>query len=93
MYQELPQYSMVKDRIELTPNINLPAILEQIKQKYSQEKITDIDGVRIDWPDSWVHLRGSNTEPIIRVYAEAKILKLAQAKVKEIKDDILAYIK
>jgi len=93
MYQELPQYSMVKDRIELTPNINLPAILEQIKQKYSQEKITDIDGVRIDWLDSWVHLRGSNTEPIIRVYAEARTLDLAETKVKEIKAIILAYIK
>ncbi|MCX6794628.1 MAG: phosphoglucosamine mutase [Candidatus Falkowbacteria bacterium] len=93
MYQELPQYFMVKDRIELTPDINLPAILEQIKQTYSTEKSTDIDGVKIDWADSWVHLRGSNTEPIIRVYAEAKTLELAQAKVKEIKDNILAYIK
>lgn len=93
MYQELPQYFMVKDRIELTADINLPAILGEIKQKYSQEKITAIDGVKIDWPDSWVHLRGSNTEPIIRVYAEAKTLELAQAKVKEIKDNILAYIK
>lgn len=93
MYQELPQYFMVKDKMELTPNINLPAILEQIKHEYQAEKITDIDGVKIDWPDSWVHLRGSNTEPIIRVYAEAKTLELAQAKVKEIKDNILAYIK
>lgn len=91
--KHFPEYFMVKDRIELTPNINLPAILEQIKQTYSAEKITDIDGVKIDWSDSWVHLRGSNTEPIIRIYAEAKTLELAQAKVKEIKDNILAYIK
>ncbi|MFA5023651.1 MAG: phosphoglucosamine mutase [Patescibacteria group bacterium] len=91
--RELPEYFMVKDKIELTSNINVKEIMEKIRSDYASEKITDIDGLKIDWPDSWVHLRASNTEPIIRVYAEAKTMAQAEAKVKEIKDKILAYIK
>jgi phosphomannomutase len=87
------EYFMVKDKIELTPNLNLPAILNGVKNRHRAEKIIDIDGVKIDWTDSWVHLRASNTEPIIRIYAEAKTSALATAKVKEIKDEIFAYIK
>lgn len=89
----LPKYFMVKDKIELTPGINIKEILEKIKEEYKLEKITDIDGVKIDWADSWVHLRASNTEPIIRLYGEAKTLAGVEVKVKEIKDKILAYIK
>lgn len=89
----LPEYFMVKDRVDLTPSLDLKKILADIKVEYASEKITDIDGVKIDFTDSWVHLRGSNTEPIIRIYAEAKTLALAEEKVKEIKDKILAYIK
>lgn len=89
----LPKYLMVKDRLELTPGLKVLELLDKIKADYQTEKITDIDGVKIDWPDSWVHLRASNTEPIIRIYAEAKTLTTAAAKVKEIKDKILAYIK
>ena len=51
--------------------INVDNILEKIKDKFSNEKVTDIDGVKIDFPDKWVHLRKSNTEPIIRIYSEA----------------------
>lgn len=91
--QKLPEYFIVKDKVELTPVINLDAILNGLKKGYQNEEITDIDGVKIDWADSWVHLRGSNTEPIIRIYAEAKTRLLAEEKVKEIKDKILAYIK
>jgi len=91
--QALPNYFMIKDRIDLTPEIRLPELLVRIKDDYSAEHITDIDGVKIDWPDSWVHLRGSNTEPIIRVYAEARDKSAAEARVKKIKDKILAYIK
>jgi phosphomannomutase len=91
--KELPEYFMVKDKIELTPSINVKEILEKMKADYNQEKITVIDGVKIDWSDSWAHLRASNTEPIIRIYAEAKTLAIAEMKVKEIKDKILAYIK
>ena len=84
---------MVKDKLELTPQTDLPNILNRLKADYQAENITDIDGVKIDWPDSWVHLRGSNTEPIMRIYAEAKDGALALARVKEIKEKILAYIK
>ncbi len=88
-----PEYFMVKDRIDLTPNINLSGLLNKMKEAYKMEKITDIDGVKIDWSDSWVHLRASNTEPIIRIYAEARSLQVAIDKVAEIKEKILAYIK
>jgi phosphomannomutase len=91
--KSLPEYFMVKDRIELTPGLDLKKILADIKAEYQSEKITDIDGVKIDWLDSWVHLRASNTEPIIRLYGEAKTLVGVEVKVKEIKDKILAYIK
>jgi len=91
--QSFPEYFMVKDKIALPPDLNLVELLSQIKKDYKLEKTTDIDGVKIDWTDSWVHLRASNTEPIIRIYSEAKTISLAQTKVKEIKDKILAYIK
>jgi len=91
--QSLPEYYMVKDKLELTPSINLASILEKLKVDYRLEKLTTIDGLKIDWPDSWVHLRASNTEPIMRIYAEGKTLALAQERVKEIKDKILASIK
>jgi len=91
--KELPEYFMVKDKMELTPAINVEEIMQKIKTDYQTNKITDIDGIKIDWDDSWVHLRASNTEPIIRIYAEAKTLGQAKAKVEEIKAKILAYIK
>jgi phosphomannomutase len=91
--KSLPEYFMVKDKLELTPEIIVPKLLNKIKSEYAQEKITDIDGVKIDWSDSWVHLRASNTEPIIRIYAEARTKPEARAKVDEIKAKILAYIK
>ncbi len=91
--KKFPEYFMVKDRLDLTPGLDIPGLLNMVKEVYSQEVITDIDGVKIDWADSWVHLRASNTEPIIRIYAEAKTLEIAALKVKEIKDKILAYIK
>ncbi len=91
--KNFPEYFMVKDRLNLTPGLNISELLNMVKKAYSHEKITDIDGVKIDWPDSWVHLRASNTEPIIRIYAEAGTLIRAADKVNEIKDKILAYIK
>ena len=66
-----PNYVIVKHRIDLQPETNIDAILESVKQHFKKEKVTDIDGVKIDFPTAWVHLRRSNTEPIIRVYAEA----------------------
>ena len=66
-----PQYFMSKNKIQLTPQINVDAVLQTLTEKYKAEKITTIDGVKIDFPTQWVHLRKSNTEPIIRIYTEA----------------------
>lgn len=73
-----PQYYIAKQKVELTSNINIDAILTAIKEKYKQYDITDIDGVKIDFPEKWVHLRKSNTEPIIRVYSEAHTMQEAE---------------
>ena len=74
-----PNYFIAKNRIDLTPSTDSDAILEKVKEMYASEKITDIDGVKIDFPDKWVHLRKSNTEPIIRVYSEAATMEEADA--------------
>lgn len=86
---QFPEYYMVKDRIDLKPGVDLTALLNKVKAVYAGEEINDIDGVKIDWSDSWVHLRASNTEPIIRIYAEAASLEQAQARVTEIKKIII----
>lgn len=81
-----PNYFIAKNRIDLTPETDVDAILLQVKEKYKDEQINDIDGVKIDFPDKWVHLRKSNTEPIIRVYLEASTMEAADALGKEIMD-------
>ena len=83
--KDYPAYDIYKTKIQLTPEINVDAILEAVKEKFSNEKITDIDGVKIDFADSWVHLRKSNTEPIIRIYSEAHTMKDAEALADSIK--------
>lgn len=90
--KEYPAYAIAKTKIELTPAINVDKILEAVKEKYSSEKITDIDGVKIDFPNSWVHLRKSNTEPIIRIYSEASTMEEANALGQQIKDVISSMI-
>jgi len=67
-----PSYFMSKNKIQLTPELDVDGILKEMEQRYSHENITTIDGVKIDFPNNWVHLRKSNTEPIIRIYTEAK---------------------
>ena len=74
-----PQYYMSKNKIELTPQIDVDAILVAMTEKYKSEDITTIDGVKIDFAENWVHLRKSNTEPIIRIYTEAKTQDEADA--------------
>lgn len=83
-----PAYAIAKNKIELTPEINVDAILEEVKKHYASEKITDVDGVKIDFADSWVHLRKSNTEPIIRIYSEAHTMQEAEQLGQQIKDVI-----
>lgn len=84
----LPQYQIAKNKIELTPDIDVDAILEAVKQTFASEEINDIDGVKIDFSDSWVHLRKSNTEPIIRIYSEAATMEEADRLAQRIKDVI-----
>lgn len=74
-----PNYFIAKNRIDLTPSTNVDAILERVKELYKDEQVNDIDGVKIDFADKWVHLRKSNTEPIIRVYSEAATMEDADA--------------
>lgn len=74
----LPEYCIDKTKVQLTPEINVDAILEEVKKHYASEKLTTIDGVKIDFADSWVHLRKSNTEPIIRIYSEAHTMEEAE---------------
>ncbi len=87
-----PNYFASKNKIELTPDIDVDAVLAAMKEKYSNEKVTDIDGVKIDFPEKWVHLRKSNTEPIIRIYAEAVGKNEADALAEKIISDIKSLI-
>lgn len=87
----LPKYEITKNKIALSPEIDVDSILLKIKEHFKGEKITDIDGVKIDFEDKWVHLRKSNTEPIIRIYAEAHTLEEADelaAEIKKIVDNL-----
>ena len=86
--KEFPAYSIVKNKINLTPDIDVDALLEAVKQKFKNEKVTDIDGVKIDFPEGWVHLRKSNTEPIIRIYSEASTSEEAEDLAKSVMDII-----
>ena len=85
-----PQYYMSKNKIELTPQIDVDAILEAMTDKYKSEQITTIDGVKIDFAENWVHLRKSNTEPIIRIYTEAGTQDLADTLAQKIINEIKA---
>lgn len=73
-----PPYFISKQKVQLTPKIDVDAILLKVKEKFTNYPITDIDGVKIDFPEKWVHLRKSNTEPIIRIYAEAQTMGEAE---------------
>lgn len=79
-----PNYFIAKNRIDLTPTTDIDAILAKVKEMYADQQVNDIDGVKIDFPDKWVHLRKSNTEPIIRVYSEAATMEEADALGKQI---------
>lgn len=87
--RDFPEYFISKKKITLDESTDVDAILSEIKKEFSEEKITDIDGVKIDFKDGWVHLRKSNTEPIIRIYSEASTMKEAET----MGDDIIERIK
>ena len=88
-----PPYFIAKNRIDLTPETDVDAILLKVKEMYANEEVNDIDGVKIDFADKWVHLRKSNTEPIIRVYSEANTMEAADEIGKQIMDVVYAMAK
>jgi phosphomannomutase len=83
-----PSYFISKNKIQLTPSINVDEILSTVKNSYKQYEVNDIDGVKIDFPTGWVHLRKSNTEPIIRIYSEAGTPEQAEAFANAIIEEI-----
>jgi len=88
-----PNYFMSKKKIELTPGLDVDGILKSIENRYKNEELTTIDGVKIDFSESWVHLRKSNTEPIIRIYTEAKSQAEADALADKFIEEIGALAK
>ncbi|HIB37342.1 phosphoglucosamine mutase [Mesonia sp.] len=87
--EEYPAYFMSKNKIQLTPELDVDAILVEMEKKYANEEVSTVDGVKIDFPNNWVHLRKSNTEPIIRIYTEAK----SQKEADDLADKIMMEIK
>lgn len=85
-----PEYCIAKNRIDLDANTDVDAILVKVKEIYKNEEVNDIDGVKIDFPDKWVHLRKSNTEPIIRVYSEASTMEAADQIGQDVMNVILS---
>ena len=88
-----PPYCIAKNRIDLTPETDVDAILAKVKELYKDQEVNDIDGVKIDFPDKWVHLRKSNTEPIIRVYSEAATMEAADELGKQIMEVVYSFAK
>ena len=87
-----PEYFIAKNRIDLKPETDIDTILAKVKEMYKDEQVNDIDGVKIDFPDKWVHLRKSNTEPIIRVYSEAATMEEADELGKKIMEVVYSMI-
>lgn len=85
---ELPQYYMSKNKITLTPGLDIDNLLAKMQEKYAHEEHSTIDGLKIDFPNEWVHLRKSNTEPIIRIYSEGPTAKAAEAIAQKIMNEI-----
>lgn len=90
---EYPNYTIIKDKINLTPEINITELLEELKNKYQQYPQNTVDGLKIYLNDNWVHLRRSNTEPIIRIYTESNSITTAETLANKIKMDISAIVK
>ncbi|MFN3344262.1 MAG: phosphoglucosamine mutase [Chloroherpetonaceae bacterium] len=84
-----PPYFIAKHKLKLDPSTNLDELLAELASRYSHERLTTIDGVKIDFAESWVHLRKSNTEPIVRIYAEAKTKADAESLAKRFADELL----
>ncbi|MFM7823003.1 MAG: phosphoglucosamine mutase, partial [Bacteroidota bacterium] len=86
--ESYPDYYISKNKIELTPDLDVDSVLASIKEKYAHQPINDLDGVKIEFGNEWVHLRKSNTEPIIRIYSESQSEATANELAKRIMNDI-----
>ena len=87
-----PDYFIAKKKIELTPEINIDMLMERIKDKYKKQPINTTDGVKIEFDKEWVHLRRSNTEPIIRIYAESQSETTAENLAEKLISDMKQFI-
>jgi phosphomannomutase len=83
-----PSYYMYKDKIELDPDMDFKKLTDHLSKLYSDAKMNVIDGLKLDFPESWIHLRKSNTEPIVRIYSEAREQNVARALCEQIKTRI-----
>ena len=86
--QTYPSYTIVKNKIPLSADLDVDNLLVKLKEKYSNERINTVDGLKIDFEDNWIHLRKSNTEPILRVYAESTSPRIAENLISKIMNDI-----
>jgi phosphomannomutase len=90
--RQFPNYYMSKNKIELRPGMNIPALLGEMKTKYAAYEMNTEDGLKIEFDKGWVHLRGSNTEPIIRVYSEGNSEAVAQELASGVMKEVSAII-
>ncbi|RYE59258.1 MAG: phosphoglucosamine mutase, partial [Sphingobacteriales bacterium] len=88
-----PSYHISKNKITLTPEMDIDGLLEEVKKKYDQQPHSTIDGLKIEFDKTWVHLRRSNTEPIIRIYSEAENETVAENLASKIINDIKEVLK
>jgi phosphomannomutase len=91
--ENYPDYFIAKKKIELTPEVNIDDLMSKMKEKYKKQPINTIDGVKIEFDKEWVHLRRSNTEPIIRIYSESRSEATANHLAEKIITDMKAIIK
>jgi phosphomannomutase len=91
--ESYPDYFIAKKKIELTPNINIDKLLVQVKEKYKKQPLNEVDGLKIEFEKEWVHLRKSNTEPIIRIYAESPSETTANSLAEKIIMDMKQFLK
>ncbi len=91
--ESYPDYTIAKKKIELTPEINIDLLMKQVKEKYKKQPINEVDGLKIEFDKEWVHLRRSNTEPIIRIYAESQSETTANNLAEKLISDMKQFIK
>jgi phosphomannomutase len=91
--ESYPDYFISKNKIELTPDIDIDDLMKKVKEKYKKQPVNTVDGVKIEFDMEWVHLRRSNTEPIIRIYAESRSEATANHLAEKLISDLRQIIK